>query len=1132
MTQRSKRIALFLILSLLVLLFAACDGGEKPKVTEAPSAQSSQSESESATETAEKTESEEATEAVSDTETETELGTEAVSETETETESDTEAVSDTETETELGTEAVSETETETESDTEAVSDTNTETDTEAVSDTETETETEFGTEKDTEQGGGEEKAEPSYLGILASSDAPSEQDGVPVSIAPRARVASASYRMYGRMQWRSFDEALKDFISDEAELPVASDYSVYATAGETVYIQIWLDNPEQYTVLSLKLNGTKYQIGGGLSSFFIREGDMHYNCLYVAVTIPQNAHTEQSYEVSDIEYISNTFISEDGTDAFMNGKDTVKIGLPYGAQMPTVSDFSQSSLTFNGYGATFTLTDAENLAKASGAWLGVAVYDGYGVLYNQRIDSGSHILNVTGLVEGSDYDVIVYLYGDLHDGRGVFAHVLQGRHFLTSEAITRGEIIGTLLYNAQKDGYYGAIKVNTTLNSQTAEYIKLEILDREGSVVYTDTHYNGAATVSEGILCGTDYTVRVYYKDTEYPEGKYIEENVWVEYLGTPWYQEAGGYGFVNDAVYYFQLSNGDRNYPVIDRFVLKLYNEESARWVASDVLYLLDNPTAIDDLNAQIDALRDEFNAAYGNDDLMWSIHQQMSALEEQRRPLDYALWYLESRADNNRDRAYWQAEAEKGKYFYEFEYSGTNTEKLFKVGKTYYVVLDDALISGVDGFDMQIDYKYDKQDGGDFAEGVVKESFRIKMLNYYNGTEVRNVELNGNKLTFSLVNVDDYSISDLGGETTYEKGYVYKIIARNDAWEEVVLYEIVSVPTPDVDEAAWLAEYIRRIKAGESVDGLYDMYVPKYEESYSITLDLTGFSAGRKDITIYTRKMSESYEDGEYDREFFVQIGIYAQLPTPSIEFTEYEGRIVHDWHNNWFGEYACEAKDQNGNPMTLSTDGGSSFHLPAPGTQIRVKLLADGYWLESEWSEWYTFEGIKVIAPELGEYVTTRCTISWSLGNSENISHFVYTINGGTPVRIELDGNRSVFLNNGDVFRVKCVPTTDAIANGYVDSAWVTYTCVDSRTALAIPTNVRYDDDAKCLIWDAVDGVSRYVVEEIYNGVKREYEWGKTTYSGVKPGATYRVRALPKNSETQRSSDFSEGVTVTGK
>ena len=132
----------------------------------------------------------------------------------------------------------------------------------------------------------------------------------------------------------------------------------------------------------------------------------------------------------------------------------------------------------------------------------------------------------------------------------------------------------------------------------------------------------------------------------------------------------------------------------------------------------------------------------------------------------------------------------------------------------------------------------------------------------------------------------------------------------------------------------------------------------------------------------------------------------------------------------------------------------------------------------------------------------------------------------------MRVELDGNFSVVLNNGDVLRVMCVASEEGIANGYLDSEWVEYTCTDNRTALSTPTNVKIDPDSSCLVWDAVDGASYYIIEEIYNGVTSEYEWGKTTYSGVISGATYKVRAMPKDSETQRSSDWSDSVTVTSK
>jgi len=718
---------------------------------------------------------------------------------------------------------------------------------------------------------------PTYLGIFASNNEPSQEDGLPDAFAIRPMMVS--YRMARVGSYREFGRALDEYFADNnnhfnSNLPTESDYQIYAKAGETVYIQIWLNNPSQHTILSLKLNGTKYQVGGGLSSFFIEENNQRYNCIYVAVTIPNDVYTDKTYTVTDIEYIADTYINADGTDEFMNDNDTVSIGLPYNAQNPAISDFNTTAITINSCSATFVVADTSGLINLSNGWIGIAVYDGYNIIANQSLVIGNNSVSATGLVENTDYWITLYLYADLHDGNGVTAHILFEQHIRTPKAITVENVSGVLLYDSVKDGYYGAIKVNTTLNSVTAEYIKLEIL-KDDEVVYTDTSFNGTATISEGIWCGNSYDIRVYYKDTEYPEGKYVEENTWINYLGTPWYQKAGAYTFVNDAVYYFQLNNNDENYPAIDSFTLKLYKEESARWVANDVLYILEHPTAIDDLNAQIDVLFAQMNELPRGEE-MNAVYNQIQELRAILAPLEDAKWYLENRADNNTDIAYWQAEAAKGKYFYEFEYNGTDTEKLFKVGKTYYVVLEDALNSGVDGFDVQIDYKYDKKDGSALAEGVAKGNVNLLLLNYYNGTEVRNVELNGNTLTFTLVNVDDYSVSDLGGETTYEKGYVYKIIAYNDAWEEVVLYEIGSIPTFDIDETAWLAEYIRRIKAGESVDGLYDIYVPKYEISYSVTLDLSKIGAGSKEIKICTRKMSEVYEDDECDREIWVWVTI----------------------------------------------------------------------------------------------------------------------------------------------------------------------------------------------------------------------------------------------------------------
>ena len=972
---------------------------------------------------------------------------------------------------------------------------------------------------------------PTYLGIFASNNEPSQADGLPGAFAVRPMMMS--FRMMRAGSYRQFGTALDEYFADSnnhfnANSPTAADYEIFSRAGETVYIQIWLNNPSQHTILSLKLNGTKYQVGGGLSSFFVEDNGQHYNCIYVAVTIPSGTYTEKTYTVTDIEYIADTFINADGTDEFMNNNDTVSIGLPYNAENPTISDFNPTSLTINSCSATLNVADANGLLNLTGGWLGIAVYDGYNIVANQSLAIGSNSVSATGLVENTDYWITVYLYADLHDGNGVTAHILFEQHILTPEAITVGEANGTLLYNSEKDGYYGAIKVNTTLNSTTAEYIKIEIL-KDDEVVYTDTSYNGTATISEGILCGNSYTVRVYYKDTEYPEGKYIEENAWIDSLGTPWYYDAGVYTFVNDAVYYFILGNGDNNYPAIDSFVLKLYKEESARWVASDVLYLLDNPTAIDDLNAQIDVLREQFNAAYGNDDLMWSIHQQISALEQELSPLNDAKWYLENYANNNTDIAYWQAEAAKGKYYYEFEYNGTDTEKVFKVGKYYYVVLDDALTYGLNGLDIEIEYKYDKQEGGALTEGTVNEGINLdrELTNHW--VEMENVSYSDGNLTLTLFNERDHWT---GIGAPYAIGYVYKVEVDNK-----VLYIDESKHEFDIDEAAWFNEYIQLIKAGQSVDGLMEKYVSDYESSYTIPVDATKLEAGNRNFAVSIRLIGTDYEDGKCQAtRWAYSVAVYTQIEKPTIEYKElygeYYGVVTPDRLDGWNNDhYEYEAIDENGNPVEIriaSEAGYARFYVPSAGTKVRVRIPASGYWLESEWSDWVTFDGIKVAAPVFGEYDTTTCKISWTAG-TENVSHYLYTINGGTPVRVELNGNLSLVLNNGDVLRVMCVASEQGVANGYLDSEWAKYTCVDNRTALATPSDVKIENGM--LSWSAVDGATYYIVECVLdNGRTVERQVGKLSTGAASNVVSFRVRAMTEDLENYRPSDYSESIINT--
>ena len=159
---------------------------------------------------------------------------------------------------------------------------------------------------------------------------------------------------------------------------------------------------------------------------------------------------------------------------------------------------------------------------------------------------------------------------------------------------------------------------------------------------------------------------------------------------------------------------------------------------------------------------------------------------------------------------------------------------------------------------------------------------------------------------------------------------------------------------------------------------------------------------------------------------------------------------------------------------------------------------------------------------------EYSLEDCAVKWSYDNTERISHYVYKINDGSEIRVELDGTLSVVLGYNDVIKVKCVVNSNAATSGYVDSIWAEYRCTDNRTALTTPANLRADGSG-VLVWDKVSGASYYEVELtlVYTGhvvtqTTSSGEWGISTRY------TYRVRAIPENTETYKPSAWSEVFT----
>ena len=645
---------------------------------------------------------------------------------------------------------------------------------------------------------------PEYLGIFVSETKPKEENGVPSALVPRPIALSTWARANGSI----FDEYFENGQNYLGDYPEASSYDLYGVPGQTVYMEIWLNNPSQYTILSLKLNGTKYQIGGNLFSFFVEKDGVHYNCVYAAVTIPQNTFVEIDYTVTDIEYIANTFINADGTDEFMNENDTISIGLPYGDDGVLVSDLYPSTVTTDSYSATVTITDNDAIVSQSGAWLGFAIYDGERFICNKSVSVGGNAISVPGLAESTEYIAMVYLYGDIHDGQGVVAHVIAECSFETKGAVEYFEVEAGY-YQHWGDPEFGeeadsglSINVSLYLTSNTATYDRLELYIGE-ELVYTDNDFRYSTAV-EDLLANTTYLVRVYFSDKDYSE-HYVEEYVTTGKMEKPEMDLQDKYAFVNSAVFTFDyIQNGFLRQAITKNVRVQIYRSGIWQLEYMDwILMLCDDPELYNRTQAA-------FDEAVANGD--WNLaskidHESLTFLREAKNIINDG-----ELGDFGTSRQAWEEYFETVCHTF---YLGS--EDFFSVDNgayTSHLIFRDYFYYFGDEAKYKIFAEVDMKDGEGFVTkelngGSIYSFHRIN--SEYNSIEF-DCEINGMN-----VKVNPYF------RINYENNKIlvisYEIGIYTTSGELVdTLYESREVNWADFDEEAWIEAYVLAMK-GEAI-------------------------------------------------------------------------------------------------------------------------------------------------------------------------------------------------------------------------------------------------------------------------------------------------------------------------
>ncbi len=849
---------------------------------------------------------------------------------------------------------------------------------------------------------------PSYLGVTASFSEPDERGGVPDKFLP-SQSAERGARSSNNNQYRSLNEALKEYYQNEANLlgealPQKADFEYFSRPGESVYIQIWLNNPAQHTILSLKINGTKYQVSGGLASFFIDEGGVKYNCVYVAVTIPQNVYESIDYTVSEIEYVSGTFINPDGTDEFMNDNDTLSFALPYDISLPSFNFSGEIVCTSNSFEGSVQVPDLTAILQKTGGFARAVVYDNYNILYHAKLTAGVNYIQVGNLIENSDYTVYFFIYADFRDGRGVSVHNMGNSWLRTSPAIEIVNVESAVYENVEEDKTQPCINIETKLLSDTAEYMKVEVLipnyTPEGwvdgwenlNLVTTLDSFDGTATITDGILANKAYRVRIYYKDAAFPDGRFVNEDVFTDYLINDASVEAvDTYGLYDDVVLSFVLGsanwNGSEIYPSwhIDGFTLKISDKSSAQYIAEDVLYLIDNPGILETLNAEWEAMHGEYMSLERGSEEAIALYELLEAKRAVIERLEDVKSEWDWQYADKQDRSFWVAENAKGKYYYEFNFDGSSSSQIKKVNGKYYVLLEDFYTREYyrDYVYLDVTATVDKYDGKGLQEHVFNEE-SVYVESHFtdrpDAVQIKNSDSltydGGDSLTLSLFNYYYYDENHVD----IEQGYVYKIVA-SCSWsyeneETLILYEAPQNKSLAVDETAWFNEYLEVMAIGGDVTSLHNKYLPSYNDSYIFDIDNSGFSIpGNYNIDIYTRVYTKHYEQDGANYRAYTRYTYQVKLDTPTVSFDTVEDDYRGVYYVANFSvknyvelgevgsirfEYEIRYDDSEMQPNPVGTGNGITLYYGRK-VIIRVKAVpewsGDG-WIESDWSAEYTY------------------------------------------------------------------------------------------------------------------------------------------------------------------------------
>ena len=293
------------------------------------------------------------------------------------------------------------------------------------------------------------------------------------------------------------NENIEEEIKSSLNVVGSPDTIYYAEPNQDIYINIHIDNPDSFEIMSFTLNGKKY------SSYMFEEGsDME--TIVLKYNVGDTAGIIE-YTIDAIKYIDGTEIK----DVIIDGNKTVMAGVK--TQNQVAANVSNVNVGTNVLSFDVNIRDNNALIEFSKGTLKAVLYDGFSIVAEKDLAIGDNTVNFDGLKTNTIYQYAVIGYYDDLSGDGVGMNVLYKDAFYTDSVV---------LFD------------NITLGQESIGFSFLWHEDHQNKSISALKLYKGnsfvknitaSSTSINDLLSNTTYKLVAEYPDGDNTESIYIE---------------------------------------------------------------------------------------------------------------------------------------------------------------------------------------------------------------------------------------------------------------------------------------------------------------------------------------------------------------------------------------------------------------------------------------------------------------------------------------------------------------------------------------------------------------------------------------------------------------------------------